>query len=92
MKTLFTLAIIGLAMMLGTPIIENGQAQELEMQLKSDEMLQDKVKIFDFEGNLLKEMMAEDVAQNEITVSDFILLESSDFAFSYSGDYYYLRN
>ena len=92
MKTLFTLVALGTMMLLGIPITKNGNAQQLEMQLLDEEVFRNKVKIFDFEGNLLKELTVDEVAQNEISVADYMILESSDYAFTYLGDYYYLKN
>ena len=90
MKTLFT-TFLTLALVVGSPMVDLNK-EKVEMMLQADDLLKDKVRIFDYDGNLLKEMEAEDVAYDDISISDYLTLESSDFAFKYLGDYYYLRD
>ena len=63
--------------------------QNLEMQLSSEIAFQEKVKIYDYDGNLMQEYLLKDVVNNDITIPEFFMLEDSDFAFDYLGDYYY---
>ena len=92
MKTIIAGALIAMVMLPPISIPIQSNQQQVEMQLLEDDVFQNKVKIFDYQGNLLKEMSAEDVAHDEITLSDFLILEHSGFAFEYLGDYYYLRD
>ncbi len=91
MKTITTGVLIVVAVLLGIPIPFQDSQEQVEMQVLSEDVLKSKVKVYDYDGNLLKEMDADDVANNEITVSDYFILESSGFAFKHLGDYYYLR-
>lgn len=91
MKTILTTAFLAVAMLFGIPIPFQGDQVKLEMQLSADEVFANKVKIFDYEGNLLKELRVDDVADHEISISDYLILESSGYAFTYQGDYYFLR-
>ncbi len=91
MKTLSIGVMIVAAMLLGIPIPFQTNQEKVEMQVLADDALQSKVKVYDYDGNLLKEMNAEDVANDDISVADHFILESSGFAFQYLGDYYYLR-
>lgn len=63
--------------------------QGIEMQLSSEIQFEEKVKIFDYEGNLLKEYLLTDVVNNNISITDHFTLKESHFAFDYLGDYYY---
>ena len=63
--------------------------QGIEMQLASELVFEEKVKIYDYEGNLLEEYIASDVVNDEISASDYYALQESDYAFNYLGDYYY---
>lgn len=92
MKTLLTGMLMATAMLSSTSSFTDGAQAKLEMQILSDEAFQNKVKIFDYSGNLIKEMRADDVGQDQISVADYMLLENSDFAFGYLGDYYYFRD
>jgi hypothetical protein len=93
MKTMITAALVAAAMLPGieTPVQSN-QEQLLEMHLLADDVFENRIKIYDFQGNFLSEMRADDVAYDEITVTDYLMLESSGFAFKYLGDYYYLMD
>ena len=63
--------------------------QELDIQLASDPILQKSVKILGYDGALVREFALNDVANNKISVLDNLILDQSDFAFDYQGDYYY---
>ena len=79
--------------MLSVNPIETGETQaKMEMLLFEDEVFQNKVKIFDYSGNSVQELSTVDVAENEISIAEYLILESSDFAFEYLGDYYYFRD
>lgn len=91
MKTITIGAVIVVAMLLGIPIPFQSNQEQVEMQILAEDALKSKVKVYDYDGNLLKEMNADDVANDEISVADHFILESSGFAFQYLGDYYYLR-
>lgn len=70
---------------------ENESNPDLEMQLQMEKVFEEKVKIYDYNGILVKELNISDVATNQISVLDYMLLEGSDFAFDYMGDYYYFQ-
>ena len=91
MKSLLTGVALLVTLLSGSPLKTTDQA-EMEMILQSEEVFKTRVKIFDGKGNLLKELKTQDVANEDITVADYFLLDSSDFLFSYLGDYYYLRD
>ena len=89
MKSLLLLLTLSASTMLGaseTPMQSN---QGLRMQLETDLVFQKMVKVYSYEGSLIREFPLNDVANNEISVADHLILEESDFAFDYQGDYYY---
>ena len=90
MKILFGVVML-MTTLLPTKLLPERSSQNVEMMLLADEALQSQVKIFDYNGNLLNEMNTKDVSNNDISIKDYFLLESSDYAFQYLGDYYYLR-
>jgi hypothetical protein len=90
MKSLLILSMLFGALFMGFPISEQLNP-DLAMQLHPEEVFEEKVKIYDYSGNLLKEFNVSEVATNQITVSDYMLLDASDFAFDYMGDYYYFQ-
>ncbi len=92
MKILLTSFLIAIGMHAGTSLLNGTDQEELEMMVLAEEALKDKVKIYDYQGSLITEFKAEDVANNDITVSNYLILNSSDYAFTYLGDYYYLRD
>ncbi len=61
----------------------------LNMQLDTDLIFQKMVRIYDYNGSLVREFPVAAVANNEISVVDNMILDESDFAFDYFGDYYY---
>ncbi len=92
MKTLLVSFLIAVSSLSGQFLIPQQDANLPELNLDGENILQNVVKIFDYRGNLIKEMNVSDVNQDEISISDYLILESSHFAFSYLGDYYYLRD
>ena len=64
--------------------------QGLEMQIENDLVFQKMVKIYDYDGLLIREFPLEDVVNDKITLVDHMIMEESDFAFDHMGDYYYL--
>ncbi|MEP5611847.1 MAG: hypothetical protein ABJP45_06330 [Cyclobacteriaceae bacterium] len=92
MKLLIAGTIFLAAMFPGIPIPLQSTQQLAEMQVLAGDVFKDKVKVYDYTGNLLKEMTAEDVANAQISVADYFVLDNSAFAFKYLGDYYYLRD
>ncbi|MFK7953120.1 MAG: hypothetical protein AB8B73_09755 [Ekhidna sp.] len=90
MKTLFTLSVLFGALFIGAPTEERTNP-ELEMGLSMEEIFQEKIIVYDYKGNLLKELKIEDVATDRISVTDHFFLDKSDFAFEHMGDYYYFK-
>lgn len=85
MKTMFTvLLVLSLSSNLSAP-----SDNQLEMQVDLELQFEKKVKVFDYDGNLLSEHLASEVINNEISVVDYCHLRDSDFAFDYLGDHYY---
>jgi hypothetical protein len=89
MKSLLLLTLLGISITLGASETQMQANQGLRMQLETDLVFQKMVKIYSYDGSLIREFPLNDVANNEISVADHILLEESDFAFDYFGDYYY---
>ena len=89
---LFTLVIALFAFMLAPmgAISSINDIQALEMQLENDIVFQKMVRIYDYDGALIKEFPLDDVVNNKISLMDHMILEESDFAFDHLGDYYYL--
>ena len=83
---------VAFSLLAESPTLNVSENQALEMQILQDLKFQEMVKVYDYEGNLLKEMTLNQVANNEITAADFSLLDVSDYAFSFCGDYYYFQN
>lgn len=77
------------SVLIGTAEAPVQSSQGLDMQIDSDMVFQKMVKIYDYEGSLVREIPIDDVANNKISVLDHMILEDSDFAFDYQGDYYY---
>ncbi len=90
MKTILTLSVLFGAFFIGTTNEESGNP-ELEMNLLMEEVFEERVIVYDYSGNLLKELKVEDIATNEISVTDHFFLDKSDFAFEHMGDYYYFK-
>ena len=90
MKTLFTLSVLFGAFFIGTTNEERSNP-ELEMDLLMEEVFEERVVVYDYNGNLLKDLKMEDITTNEISVADHLFLDKSDFAFEHMGDYYYFK-
>ena len=91
MKTPLIACFLSLVMLSGNAVTQERREVNLQAELRAEEVLEDKVRVFDYSGNLITELNADDIAQNEISLSDYLILEDSDFAFDYLGDYYYFR-
>ncbi len=89
MKSLFILSALFGTLFMGS--LNERSNPELTMDIAMEEALQEKVRVYDYDGNLLKELKVTDVATNDISVIDHILLDESDFAFEHLGDYYYFQ-
>lgn len=61
----------------------------LNMQLDTDLVFQQMVRIYSYKGELVREFPVSAVTNNQISVMDHMILEDSDFAFNDRGDYYY---
>ena len=83
---LMTLTVSAVAVTAEAPMQNN---QGLSMQLDTDLVFQKMVKIYDYQGSLVREIPLTEVVNNEISIMDHMILEESDFAFDYQGDYYY---
>ncbi|WP_420316901.1 hypothetical protein [Ekhidna sp.] len=92
MKSLLLLLMLSASGILGTAEATMRDNQGLNMQIDADLEFQQMVKIYSYEGELVKEFPLNDVANNKISVIDHIVLEESDFAFDHQGDYYYFRD
>ena len=73
----------------GSTEVSDHANQGLSMQLDTDLVFEKMVKIYDYEGSLVREIPLTKVTNNEVSVIDNMILEDSDFAFDYQGDYYY---
>lgn len=90
MKSLLILTLTVLSLFADSPQMASVTGDHmLDMQLSSELVFQDMVKIYDYKGNLVSEYKLNEVANNEISSQDHVLLEQSNFAFNYLGDYYY---
>lgn len=92
MKTLLIGALMATAMLPINPLETDGTQEKIEMLLLEDEVFQNKVKIFDYSGNSVQELKTKDIAEKQISVAEYLIFDSSDFAFEYLGDYYYFRD
>lgn len=89
MKSLFLLTLLSASITIGASETQMQADQGLSMQLETDLVFQKMVKVYSYDGSLIKEFPLDDVVNNQISVVDHILLNESDFAFDYFGDYYY---
>ncbi|WP_424962927.1 hypothetical protein [Ekhidna sp.] len=89
MKSLLLLLLLSASSMLGASEAPLQANQGLRMQLETDLVFQKMVKVYSYEGSLIREFPLNDVANNEISIADHLILEESDFAFDHQGDYYY---
>ncbi|WP_425389974.1 hypothetical protein [Ekhidna sp.] len=92
MKSLLLLLMLSASVLLGSAEATMHDNQGLNMQIDSDLVFQQMVKIYTYDGELVKELSLNDVANNKISVIDHIVLQESDFAFDHQGDYYYFRD
>jgi len=89
MKSFLLLALLGMAVVAESPQANENPNQGLEAQIETELVFNEMVHVFDYEGNLMREFYMSEVANGDITVTDHILLEKSDYAFNYLGDHYY---
>lgn len=92
MKTMFALLLITVSAMNDAPQKKGIENQDLELLLSAEMIFEEKVKVYDYEGNLVQEVLISDVANNTLSSSEFFSIEESDYAFSYLGDYYYFSD
>ena len=92
MKSIITIFLLSVTSMALDAKPEGERNQNLQLQLESDQVFQKMVKVYSYEGTLVREFALSDVANNKIDLVDHLILEQSDFAFDYQGDYYYFGN
>ena len=91
MKPLLILTFMAISLF-SEPAFYVDSDQGLEMQLTSDIQFKEKVKIFDYDGNMLEEHPLSDVVNDKMSEADYYTLAESDYAFNYLGDYYYFTD
>jgi len=69
-------------------VLDELNAEAAEMVIT--EIAENKVKIFDAAGNLIKEILKADFDENTMDNSEYRLMAKSAFMFSYLGDSYFL--
>lgn len=89
MKSLLLLMLMGMSAFAFSPKADMHDSQGLDMLLELEIEYEEMVRVYDYQGNLVKEFKLASVVNNEISLNDHFLLEQSDFAFDYLGDYYY---
>ncbi|MEP1034433.1 hypothetical protein [Ekhidna sp.] len=89
MKSLLLLIALAVSTIAGSAEVSEQANQGLRMQLDTDLVFEKMVKVYNYEGSLVIEIPLTDVAKNDVSVIDNMILEESDFAFDYQGDYYY---
>ncbi len=89
MKSLLLLMALTVSAFAGTAEATKHANQGLYMQLDTELVFEKMVKIYNYDGELVREIPVTKVANNEISVVETMILEESDFAFDYQGDYYY---
>lgn len=89
MKSLFLFTLFSVSAMFGSAESTMQHNQGLLMQLDSEEIFQQMVRIYAYDGELLKEFTLTDVVNNNLSNADHMTLQESDFAFHQAGDYYY---
>lgn len=89
MKSLLLLVALFTSALAGSNAAPLYANQGLSMQLETDLVFEKMVKIYNYDGSLVKEIPLTKVVNNEITIIEHMILEDSDFAFDHQGDYYY---
>lgn len=69
-------------------VLQSMEDQNVEVSMAGT--IENKVKIFDQAGNLVKEILRADFENNQMERSDYKLLAKSAFMFDYLGDSYFL--
>ncbi|MEO1254094.1 MAG: hypothetical protein AAFY41_04280 [Bacteroidota bacterium] len=91
MKSLILLTTLATALIIpGVADSSSRENSELDMQLENDLVFQKMVRIYNYEGSLIREFPLDDVVNDKISILDHMIMEESDFAFDHLGDYYYL--
>ena len=89
MKSLLLLLMLSLSILIGESEAPPSADQGVSMQMETETVFQRMVKIYSYDGSLIREFTLQDVANDDITLADHMILEASDFAFDHLGDYYY---
>ena len=89
MKTLLVISLLSLSALVESSQKTIPATHAWEINFDEEIEFEKMVKVYDYQGKLMKEYELSQVVNNKITVSDHILIEESDFAFDYLGDYYY---
>lgn len=89
MKSLLMLIALTASAFAGSDKAPEQANQGLSMQLDTELVFEKMVKIYNYEGSLVREIPLTKVVNNDISVVDHMILEESDYAFDYQGDYYY---
>ncbi len=92
MKSLLLLMALAVSTIAGSAELSERADLGLRMQLDTDLVFEKMVKIYNYDGALVREFPVSKVANNEISVVDNMILEESDFAFDFQGDYYYFAD
>ncbi|WP_436514815.1 hypothetical protein [Ekhidna sp. To15] len=92
MKSLLLLMALAVSTLAGSAEASMRANQGLSMQLDAELVFEKMVKVYNYEGALVREIPLTKVANNDISVVDNMILEESDFAFDYQGDYYYFAD
>ncbi|MEO9872342.1 hypothetical protein [Ekhidna sp.] len=89
MKSLLLSLLLTGALSIGASEAPLQNNPDLDMQLDADLIFQKMVKVYDYDGRLVRELLLSDVTDNQISLVDHMILEESDYAFDFQGDYYY---
>lgn len=89
MKSLLLISLLSFSAIAVTAEAPMQTNQGLSMQLESDLVFEKMVVVYDYDGSLIREIPLNDVANNTINIVDHMILEESDFAFDFQGNYYY---
>lgn len=92
MKSLFLFSMLTASTLFGVEDSSTTSDQGLDMHLEADLLFEKKVMVYNYDGLLIKEYALDDVVNDDISLMDHMILEDSDFAFEYFGDFYYLGN
>lgn len=85
MKSIISIILLSLSFQFST-IKDTSKKVDIEAQI-----LTSKIYIFDYNGILLKSLNKADVQNEEISLLDLEMLETSDFAYTFNEDEYRFR-